>query len=136
MKLKQHFVLLFVVRSYGLSRIRGDETFLLPFLGGITSPTDWAELEAMKRQTNLAEDDLLVSYGLSRIRGDETMFYMIRHYDSGSYGLSRIRGDETLVQERRSLLYRSYGLSRIRGDETQFLTFCSRIYNVLRIEPN
>ena len=49
----------------------------------------------MKRQTNLAEDDLLVSYGLSRIRGDETMFYMIRHYDSGSYGLSRIRGDET-----------------------------------------
>ena len=58
--------------SYGLSRIRGDETSRF-----------W-------RGKHLFE-----SYGLSRIRGDETLDPPRGGHPPESYGLSRIRGDET-----------------------------------------
>ena len=62
----------FATGSYGLSRIRGDETSGLQYVYLIASPTDWAELEAMKLAMTNHQYSILLSYGLSRIRGDET----------------------------------------------------------------
>ena len=59
--------------SYGLSRIRGDETC-----------------------KNNPQSALWKSYGLSRIRGDETGKCGTNCLILLSYGLSRIRGDETI----------------------------------------
>ena len=127
--------------SYGLSRIRGDETFHRNRFSLGLSPTDWAELEAMKLDdgehtaitagpTDWAELEAMkrrkvsnyipsfMSYGLSRIRGDETFDKSPSEGGLLSYGLSRIRGDETLVCSKPFNFAESYGLSRIRGDET------------------